>query len=133
MKKKNSLKKLSSEKSTPTIPKKQQPNPLSKPLSEEEYKEYSQEIISEDQSMNIALNNNGESVLVTVRIRPMNSNEISRGDDTCVRILNDRELQIYQKGSQKLYQFNAVLPDSTKQDEVFMKCSISVGLFDYNF
>ena len=120
-----SSKKLPSEIMTPDISKK--PPSIKTISKEEEYKEISQELNSinnEDPSLMVP--STGESVLVAVRIRPMNNNEISRGDDWCLKVLNDREMQIYQKGSQKLYQFNSVLADNTKQDEVFMKCAISV-------
>jgi len=122
------MKKLPSEHSTPAQPPKKslpQSKPTSKPLQDEEFKDLSQDAYStaNEESM---IATNGESVLVAVRVRPMNNTELSRGDDCCLKVFNERELQIYQKGSQKLYQFNSVMQEATRQDEVFMRCSISV-------
>lgn len=36
----------------------------------------------------------GESVKVALRIRPMNNTEISRGDQNCVKVINDRTCHI---------------------------------------
>ena len=117
-----SSKKLPSAHSTPSLPKK--PSAGSKRTIEEEAKDTNWDPAAEE-SMVVS---NGESVLVAVRVRPMNSNESQRGDETCLKVFNERELQIYQKGQQKLYQFNSVLPESTGQDSVFQKCAISVLL-----
>ena len=120
--------KLPSSHSTPAQSSKKslQSTKLSKAPPEEEAKDFSQDAYSQNADDPSNVVSNGESVLVAVRVRPMNATELSRGDECCLKILSDRELQIYQKGSQKLYQFNTVLPDATKQDEVFMRCSISV-------
>lgn len=122
--------KLSSEHSTPGISSKKPLSQMSKstkPRSEEEIKDFSQDINTyinyEDGS---TMGSNGESVLVTVRIRPMNATELSRGDEYCLKVFNNRELQIHEKGTQKLYQYNTVLQETTSQDEVFDRCSITV-------
>lgn len=39
----------------------------------------------------------GESVKVAVRIRPMNQQELARGDECCVKTLSDKGLQMYNK------------------------------------
>ena len=36
-------------------------------------------------------NNGGESVKVAMRIRPMNSLELSRGDEYCIKPLSDNQ------------------------------------------
>lgn len=125
-----SYNKQSNENSTPHLSSKKstakKTQPINKPVSMEEFKEIPQET-----SLNINnedLPTNGESVLVAVRVRPMNSTELSRGDEYCIKLFNDHELQIHEKGTQKLYQYNAVLPEVTKQDEVYNRCSITVIL-----
>ena len=122
-----SSKKLPSGHSTPSLPKK--PSADSKRTIDEEAKDTNWDPAAEE-SMVVS---NGESVLVAVRVRPMNSNESQRGDETCLKVFNERELQIYEKGQQKLYQFNAVLPESTGQDSVFLKCAISVNFWKMPF
>ena len=39
----------------------------------------------------------GESVKVALRIRPMNSMEFSRGDEYCIKVINDKACQIKNK------------------------------------
>jgi len=39
----------------------------------------------------------GESIRVALRIRPMNSTEIRRGDENCSRVINDSTVQIFNK------------------------------------
>ena len=39
----------------------------------------------------------GESVKVALRIRPMNSMEYSRGDEYCIKVINDKACQIKNK------------------------------------
>ncbi len=39
----------------------------------------------------------GESVKVALRIRPMSQLELSRGDEYCVKVLNDRSVQLSHK------------------------------------
>ena len=63
--------------------------------SEEEVKEFSQDALSINEEG--AASGNGESVLVAVRVRPMNGTELSRGDEYCLKVFNEREVQIYQK------------------------------------
>lgn len=42
-------------------------------------------------------NNTGESVKVALRIRPMNSTELKRGDENCLNIADKTTVQIFQK------------------------------------
>ena len=39
----------------------------------------------------------GESVKVAMRIRPMSHLELSRGDEFCLRTINDKTVQLFQK------------------------------------
>lgn len=39
----------------------------------------------------------GESVKVALRIRPMSQLELSRGDEYCIKVLNDRSVQLSHK------------------------------------
>jgi len=39
----------------------------------------------------------GESIKVAMRVRPMNSMELRRGDENCCRVLNDTTCQITNK------------------------------------
>jgi hypothetical protein len=38
-------------------------------------------------------NNEGESIKVALRVRPMNNLELSRGDENCIKILNETTCQ----------------------------------------
>ena len=40
------------------------------------------------------IQNQGESVKVCLRIRPMNKLELSRNDDSCVKVLNSQICEI---------------------------------------
>ena len=39
----------------------------------------------------------GESVKVALRVRPMSQLELSRGDEYCIKVLNDRSVQLSHK------------------------------------
>ena len=39
----------------------------------------------------------GESIKVALRVRPMNSTELSRGDENCTRVLNETSCQVSSK------------------------------------
>jgi hypothetical protein len=39
----------------------------------------------------------GESIKVALRVRPMNNMELSRGDENCVKVLNDSNTQLQMK------------------------------------
>lgn len=42
-------------------------------------------------------NGSGESVKVALRIRPMNSTELKRGDENCLSLADKSTVQIFQK------------------------------------
>ena len=53
---------------------------------------------SEDPLSNIGLPSTAsESVRVALRIRPLNNMEVSRGDEYCIKYLDERSCQLFQK------------------------------------
>jgi len=66
----------------------------------------------------------GESIRVALRIRPMNSAEIRRGDENCARVINDSTVQIINKASPKHFGFNMSFAERINQQEVFQKCGV---------
>lgn len=67
----------------------------------------------------------GESVRVALRVRPMSQLELSRGDEYCVKVINERSCQIYNKQGQiKHFKYNYVLDEKTNQPECFLNCNI---------
>ncbi|KRX04696.1 P-loop containing nucleoside triphosphate hydrolase [Pseudocohnilembus persalinus] len=66
----------------------------------------------------------GESVKVMLRIRPMSNNELQRGDEPAMKVINENTVQIFSKGINKHFQFNRVLDDRTSQVDCFQNLKI---------
>eukprot|EP00697_Spironema_sp_BW2_P012623 gnl/Spiro4/29223_TR14293_c0_g1_i1.p1 gnl/Spiro4/29223_TR14293_c0_g1~~gnl/Spiro4/29223_TR14293_c0_g1_i1.p1 ORF type:complete len:657 (+),score=-29.84 gnl/Spiro4/29223_TR14293_c0_g1_i1:112-1971(+) len=69
--------------------------------------------------------NEGEAIKVALRVRPMNSMEQARGDENCIKIVNDTSCQVSIKGQIKHFTFNMCLPERTNQTEAFNRCGVS--------
>lgn len=53
--------------------------------------------VPEQRYANFIDNEGGESVKVALRIRPMSQLELSRGDEHCLKVLNDKSVQLSSK------------------------------------
>jgi hypothetical protein len=61
----------------------------------------------------------GERVRVAMRVRPMQSFEINRGDENIITTPDNQHVLLSLKSGAKSYRFNAVLDETTKQSDVF--------------
>jgi hypothetical protein len=75
----------------------------------------------------------GESIRVCVRIRPMNMTEIGRGDAKCVEYTNSSTVLFKNKNIQRHYNYNISFGEGATQEDVFYSCSINVIFFNNFF
>lgn len=68
----------------------------------------------------------GENIKVCIRIRPLNTLELGRGDSKCVEFSNLQTLHFHSKNISKNYSFNCVFHENTTQEELFTTCAINV-------
>lgn len=64
----------------------------------------------------------GERVKVVVRIRPMNSMELKREDQSTIQAIDDTHIQCDE--ANKVFRFNAALNENNLQEDVFNKCGV---------
>ena len=69
---------------------------------------------------------NGENIKVCVRVRPLNTNEIGRGDSKSLEANSNTEILFQNKNIKKIYSFNQIFNEENSQDEVFFSCSLNV-------
>jgi hypothetical protein len=74
----------------------------------------------------------GESIRVCVRIRPMNMTETGRGDNKCVEYSNSTTVLFKNKNIMRHYNYNISFGEGATQEDVFYSCSINV-IFLINF
>ena len=67
----------------------------------------------------------GEFVQVACRIRPMLQFEVARGDDYCIKVINDQDLQLNKGAGVKSFRFNRVIDEKASQSDVFHQCNCS--------
>ena len=63
--------------------------------------------------------------MVAVRIRPMMPFEYNRGDEYCIKIIDENNLQLMKANNVKHYRFNRVVDERSNQTEVFHQCNIT--------
>jgi len=66
----------------------------------------------------------GERVRVAMRLRPMLAHETSRSDNSIVSVPDSTHVHLNLKTGLKQFRFNAVLPQTTTQIEVFQQCGV---------
>ena len=69
----------------------------------------------------------GESIKVCVRIRPMNMTEQARGDSKCVDYQNSSTISFKNKSMHRNYQYNISYGEGSSQEDIFYGCSINVN------
>ena len=67
----------------------------------------------------------GERVSVAMRLRPMMPHETQRGDGSVISMPDTTHVHLNLKTGAKSFRFNAVLPETTSQTEVFQKCGVN--------
>lgn len=67
----------------------------------------------------------GENVMVAMRIRPMLPFEYNRGDEVCVKVIDDNNVQLMKNNNVKHFRFNRVISEQCSQVEAFHFCGIS--------
>jgi hypothetical protein len=67
---------------------------------------------------------NSENIKVCLRIRPMNLQEKSRNDQSCIEAVNNEQLILSHKNLHRTYTFNIVFSPESSQEDVFFNCSI---------
>ena len=67
----------------------------------------------------------GERVSVAMRLRPMMPHESQRNDNSIISVADPTHVHLNLKSGAKQYRFNAVLPETTTQMEVFQKCGVN--------
>jgi predicted metalloprotease with PDZ domain len=64
-------------------------------------------------------------VRVALRLRPLMPHETQRNDKSIATVPDTTHVHLSLKTGAKQYRFNAVLPDSTTQMDVFSKCGVN--------
>lgn len=67
----------------------------------------------------------GEFVQVVCRIRPLLQFELSRGDEYCVKALDNQNLQLIKGATVKGFRFNRVVDQGASQSDVFHQCNVA--------
>lgn len=68
---------------------------------------------------NVFMEGAGEFVQVVARIRPMLQFELARGDDYCIKVIDQQTLQLNKGAGVKSFRFNRVIDESASQSDVF--------------
>ena len=72
----------------------------------------------------------GERVRVAMRVRPMMSHEMNRGDDNIITAPDSQHVLLSLKSGTKSYRFNAVLDEKARQADVFTYCGVHVSFIN---
>jgi hypothetical protein len=70
----------------------------------------------------------GENIKVCLRIRPLNTQETSRGDTKCVEESKNSNVNFKNKNINRTYTFNSIFNEKSSQEDVFYSCSMNVIL-----
>ena len=63
----------------------------------------------------------GENIMVIVRVRPLLSSELKRGDKKCIKIINENCIQIKKNHILKTFRLNKIFSSNASQSDIFNK------------